>query len=276
MQVAKEGMSITAPVRLQPRDNHDPWLVRVRPNPSASLRMFCFPFAGAGASAYFPWQNLAHPSIELIAVQPPGRESRVRETPLSSLDAIASGATQAIRVYANGPYCLFGHSMGALAAFEVARKLRAEGYPPPVHLFVSARRAPHCPSELDPVHHLGDAELIEELRRRWGGIPDQVLREPELINMLLPGLRADLTAVEKYTHRQGERLDCPISVFGGEHDKTVAFEDLLAWHAHTRGTFRLRMIAGDHFFIRSHRQQIVDAVGEDLAPFLNAREYEAC
>ena len=209
--------------------------------------------------------------MELIAVQPPGREDRIRETPLSSIAAMVTEAARSISRFANQPYCLFGHSMGALIAFETARQLRTDGYSSPTHLFVSARRAPHCPERSTPIHHLADAELLEELRRRWNGIPSAILREPELVKLLLPGLRADLTAIEQYIHNLGDRLDCPVSVFGGENDRGVGRDDLLAWQRHTSGSFRLRMIPGDHFYIRDHRQEVVRAIIEDLRPYLSSR-----
>jgi medium-chain acyl-[acyl-carrier-protein] hydrolase len=212
-------------------------------------------------------------TIELLGVQLPGREQRIRERPFDRLSAIVPVAADAIRRHLEEPYALFGYSMGALIAFEVTRYLRAEGCPGPVHLFAAARRAPHRPDRLPKIHDLPEPELIEELRRRWGdGIPSAVLREPELLQLLLPGLRADLAVIETYRHIEGERLECPISVFGGEDDKTLSRDDVQAWEELTNGPFRLRMFPGNHFFIRSRYLEVLQAVLEDLLPIVGGRQ----
>ncbi|MBZ5569138.1 MAG: alpha/beta fold hydrolase [Acidobacteriia bacterium] len=249
-----------------------PWLLRFRPNPSAALQLFCFPYAGVGASAYFSWAHELAPSIELLAVQLPGREDRIREKPFNRLSDIVPLAAQAIRPLVRGPYAFFGHSMGALIAFEVTRYLRAEAFPGPAQLFVSARRAPPRPERLARIHHLPEAEFLAALRRRWNGIPPAVLREPELLQLVLPSLRADMAVIETYTYTNGERLDSPISVFGAENDKGVDRDDLQAWGELTNGFFRLRMFPGDHFFIRSQYRKVARAVSEDFLAVLDDRQ----
>jgi medium-chain acyl-[acyl-carrier-protein] hydrolase len=250
------------------RSDHRQWLVRFRPNTTASLRLFCFPYAGMGASMFFPWAQGMHPGIEVVGVQLPGREGRIREKPFESLQRIVQEAAKSIRPYLDRPYSFFGHSMGALIGFELARYLRQEGAPTPAHLFVSARRAPRRPDSLSKIYGLPDAEFIAEIGRRWGGIPSAVLREAELLQLLLPTLRADVAVLETYIHAVGASVDCPISVFGGTGDANITRDDLLAWRDHTRGAFRLRMFPGDHFFLRGRQRDIQNAVVEDLLPLL--------
>jgi len=250
------------------RNDHRQWIVRIRPNTTASLRLFCFPYAGMGASMFFPWAQGMHPGIEVVGVQLPGREGRIREKPFESLQRLVPEAAKSIRPYLDRPYSFFGHSMGALIGFELARYLRQEGAPTPAHLFVSSRRAPRLPDSLSKIYGLPDAEFIAEIGRRWGGIPPAILREVELVQLLLPTLRADVAVLESYIHTEGAPLGCPISVFGGSSDTNITRDDLLAWRDHTRGTFRLRMFHGDHFFLRTQMQNIQNALVEDLLPVL--------
>lgn len=245
------------------------WFVRFRPEPSAALRLFCFPYAGVGASAYFPWAREIPRGIELVGIQLPGRESRIQEEPFGKLSCITDELVEHLHPHLDRPYALFGHSMGALIGFEVARRLRQEGAPAPERLFVSARRAPTIQEALPKIHKLPDDEFIREIRKRWGGIPDAVLREADLLQLLLPALRADVTVLETHIHTEGEPLDCPISAFGGTEDANLSHEDLHAWREHTRRDFRLRMFHGDHFFLRSQQRMILQALEQDLLPALD-------
>lgn len=219
-----------------------------------------------GASSYFPWVRGLHAEIELAGVQFPGREGRIREKPFIRLSLLAKAASDAIRDHLDKPYAFFGHSMGALVAFEVARFLRLEGAPGPERLFLSGRRAPTLPNLLPNIHELPDVEFIDQMQHRWGGIPPAVLQEPELLQLLLPTLRADVTVLETYAYAEGEPLDCPISVFGGESDASAKHDDLAAWSEQTSSDVRLRMFSGGHFFLRDHQRSILDAVHRDLFP----------
>jgi len=267
------GNNQIAPVNVRQIFGRDPeerrrWLLQYRPNPSAALQLFCFPYAGVGASAFFPWVGELPANIELQVVQLPGRENRAREKPLDQISAIVPLVAAAIRARVDRAYAFFGHSMGALIAFEVARHFRTAGFPGPVHLFASARRAPHRRDRLPDFHHLPDVEFLEALRRRWNGIPAAVLREPELLQLLMSSLRADVAVIETYTYVDGESLTCPISVYGGEDDSTIERDDLLSWREMTSSLFRLRMFPGNHFFIRTQHQEVIRAVIEDLLPIL--------
>jgi medium-chain acyl-[acyl-carrier-protein] hydrolase len=162
------------------------------------------------------------------------------------------------------PFAFFGHSMGALIAFELARELARRGRPGPLHLFVSGRRAPQVPDREEPLHRLPDPEFVVRLRE-LNGTPEEVLANGELMQLLLPLLRADFAVHETYEYRPGEPLAVPISALGGIADPEVRRDDLEAWRPETRGAFRLRMLPGDHFFLLSARRLVTEAVARDLA-----------
>lgn len=233
------------------------------PNSETRLRLFCFPYAGAGASVFREWANGFPAEIEVIPVQLPGRESRIREAPLRRVEALVEIL---IGDFANMdlPFAFFGHSMGALVSYELARKLRGDGKRAPVHLFVSARRAPSIPDDREPLHKLGDTELLEKLRE-FRGTPEEMFRYPELISFWLQILRADLESCEMYVYTDAAPLDCPISAFGGLEDPHVSREELLAWRDETTGSFRLHMFPGDHFFLHRCREMLLRVIAGDLS-----------
>jgi medium-chain acyl-[acyl-carrier-protein] hydrolase len=169
----------------------------------------------------------------------------------------------AIRPCLDKPFAFFGHSLGAKISFELARHLRAQGAPMPVHLFFSGSIPPQIPNSDSPIHTLPDAEFVETLRR-FNGTPEALLQNDELLQFFLPLLRADIALHETYRYIPGEPFDCPVSVFGGLEDDDVSRDHLEAWRAHTRGKFTLRMLLGDHFFLRSARKPLLEAVSHDL------------
>jgi medium-chain acyl-[acyl-carrier-protein] hydrolase len=254
-----------------------PWLTRLRAQPVASpvLRLLCFHHAGGGAASYRPWLDAMPEGVELCAVQLPGRESRLREAPFTRLGELVPVLTDALRPALDRPVALFGHSLGALVAFEVARELARRGQPLPAHLFLSGRKAPGLPPH-ERVSHLPTAELVAQVRRRWDGIPAAVLAEPELLALLLPTLRADLELVETHVHVPGPPLDCPISCFGGTTDPSASAADLAGWRAHTTKAFSVRMLPGSHFFVQAERPRVLAAVAEDLQPLLDPARRLAC
>jgi medium-chain acyl-[acyl-carrier-protein] hydrolase len=162
------------------------------------------------------------------------------------------------------PFALFGHSLGALVSFELARQLRKLGLPDLVHLFVSGHRAPQIPRPGPLTHQWPDAEFVAELRR-LNGTPEEVLQHAELMALLLPVLRADFAIIETYSGSDEEALDCPISAFGGLQDSEASYDEVAAWREQTRGLFKVRMLPGDHFFLHSARAQILRAISQDLS-----------
>jgi len=242
----------------------DPWIIRPRPNPRARLRLFCLPYAGGGASTYRAWPADLPADIEVIAVQLPGREERLREPAFSDASQLCRQLSAVLVPYLDRPFALFGHCLGGLASFELARLLRTIGAPSPVHLFVSGHCGPrkvHC---FPPLAGMSDGDLLRVLQR-LGGAPAGLVADSDDLRLILPPLRCDLTVCEAYRYVAAEPLACPISAFGGIHDEVVHRADVLAWGAETCGGFRARMFAGGHFFLNDAKQRLLQAIADDLA-----------
>lgn len=239
------------------------WFACPRPNPRATLRLFCFPYAGGGATAFRMWPHDLPPDIEVNLVKLPGRESRLREPLFTRIEPLVDAVGQALRPYLDRPFALFGHSMGALICFELARHLRSAYGCSPVRLFASGFRAPHIPDPEPPIHHLPEAEFVEEVRR-FDGTPEAVLHNAELMQLMLPILRADFTITETYVYTDAPPLDCPISAFGGLQDRVVSQALITPWSAHTSSSFTLHMFPGNHFFLHSARPLVMWSISQDL------------
>jgi medium-chain acyl-[acyl-carrier-protein] hydrolase len=240
------------------------WLAYREANPRARLRMFCFPYAGGGASAYRGWGASLPQEIEVCPVQLPGREGRLREQPFTRPEELIQAVTDALIPWFDLPFVFFGHSMGAMIGFELSRELRRRGQTLPLHLFVSGRRAPQLPTRDEPIHDLPEPEFIERLRE-LNGTPEEVLQHAELMKLLTPLLRADFAVNETYSYLEEAPLDLGISAFGGLADLDVKRDDVEAWSIQTRGRFRMRMMPGDHFFLHPQKDLIIESVARDLA-----------
>lgn len=242
----------------------DPWVYITKPNPLARLRLFCFSYAGGGASIYRSWQGKLSPDIEICAVQLPGREYRIKDLPFTQISPLVGALSQALRPYLTGPFIFFGHSMGALVSFELARELRRQHLCGPQRLLVSSHRAPQLPDLDPPIHHLPDAEFMEEVYK-LNGTPRNVLDDDEMVQMMLPVLRADFTVCETYIYRRQQPFEFPISVFGGLQDTDVPPEQLEGWREQTRATFKLTLFQGDHFYLKSCQDELLRAISTDLS-----------
>ncbi len=238
------------------------WFSNLRPNPRANIRLFCVPYAGGGAQIYQQWPDLLPPTFEVWAVNLPGRGKRLIEPSFPDLPSLVAALTEAFRPLLDKPFALFGHSMGALIAYETARALRKINSPMPVHFFASGCFAPHLPDPY-PIHHLPHQEFLNELRR-LGGMPKEVLESQELMELILPSLRADFTATEEFVYQDELPVPFPISVFGGWRDHLTTKESLEAWRIHTTGYFAMRMLPGDHFFIHSTQSLLLDLIVSEL------------
>ena len=213
------------------------------------IRLFCLPHAGSGTAAFNSWKRSLPPFVELCPILLPGREVRLDEASYSNSDLLIHNMTDALIGWLDKPYAIFGHSMGALLAFELAQNLRAKGLREPSYLFLSGRIASHLSQSHQPIHHLPHDEFIAELEARYGGLPQEILQDPEMLEFFLPILRTDLTLIETHRHRDRPPLACPMMVSAGTHDVTVSTESLAAWKNHTSGDFEVHRLAGGHFYI---------------------------
>lgn len=247
----------------QPTAN-DPWIQRPRPRPGARLRLLLLAHAGGGASAFRGWADaIDAPEVEVCPVQLPGRENRMREPAYDRLPPLVGALAAALERWRDLPYAVFGHSTGALLGFELARHAARTGVPGPVHLFASGRRAPDLPSRQRDVHRLPDGELVAELQA-LGGIPQALLDHPELLQLLLPILRADLALTETYTPTPGATIGIPITACNGDRDDKVTADEARAWGRHTTAAFRERTFPGDHFYLFARRDLVLPALSADL------------
>lgn len=198
----------------------------------------------------------------MCPVQLPGRGTRLREQPFTSFEPLIEALSEALLPYLRQPFAMFGHSMGATIAFEFARKLRRSSGPSPLRLFVSGRSAPTIPYRGLPTHTLPDAEFIEELRR-LNGTPRGVIENAELMELMLPLLRADFGLIQTYVYKPEPPLLCPITAIGGVQDEEVSRSDIQEWREQT-SSFSLKMIAGDHFFVQTAGAVLLEFLSREL------------
>jgi len=245
-----------------------PWLALRRPNLQARMRLFCFPYAGGSEIAFRTWQQNLPGTIEVLPIQLPGRSIRMKEPPLTRVTPLAQALTQALRPEMDLPFALFGHSMGGLIAFELARQLRREGGPLPVHLFISAKCCPKDANDLW-VGELPDSEIIQILQR-FEGTPREVLENDELMQLMLPVIRADMELCNTYVCDPEPPLPCPITVFGGLQDQRSGRKCLEGWRDYTSDRFTLRMFPAGHFFLQTWERSILETISRELAPHAGA------
>jgi medium-chain acyl-[acyl-carrier-protein] hydrolase len=248
---------------------NSPWFVKHRSRPGGVLRLFCFPYAGGGALAYHQWWRELPPEIDVVPVELPGRGHRMREPARRSFPGLISEIEAAISPHLDIDFALFGHSMGATIAFELVRQLRRRGLPQPRLLIVSGRRAPQLPADDPPTYNLPEAEFIAELHK-LNGTPKEVLDSQELMSLMLPLLRADFELIQTYQFTPDAPLSCPISAYGGTEDSELPRNRLLPWREQTTGEFSLRMLTGDHFFLRSSQTELLRLISRDLIRVMNS------
>jgi medium-chain acyl-[acyl-carrier-protein] hydrolase len=240
------------------------WVIFPKQTKSAAMRLICFPSAGGGGSVYRVWADEIRPDVEGGWALWPGRESRIREAPCASIEELVPALTSGLTRSLDCKFVFYGHSLGAKIAFEVCRELRRRQHAGPVHLFVGACHAPHLPWHQPVLHQLAENQFIEQVQTRYGGIPRQVVDDPELRALFVPALRADMRLVETYKCAPEPPLSCPITAFGGAADRTVEPWALDAWRQQTCNNFRIETVAGDHFFVHSGRQRLLQAIAAVL------------
>lgn len=246
----------------------DEWVVRYQPNEQARLRLFCFSYAGGGASIFRPWVDILPVEVEVCSIQLPGREYRVGSPAYTRIAPLEEALAEAIVPYLDRPFAFFGHSMGALVSFELARLLRKKYDKHPEHLFLAAYRAPQLPNPNIKIYHLPSEVFKVVLRSE--GIAEMVLQNEELMQAMLPTLRADFELCDTYEYTEETPLACPFSLFGGLEDVRISQTDLELWPQHSSVGCSLTMLPGSHFFLHSAQDQLLAAISRELQELLDA------
>lgn len=241
------------------------WLVRPQKQARPQLRLFCFAYAGGSGWIFRPWAKQLPTNIEIAAIELPGRGKRLADSPITSLPLLIEALGPQLLPYLDIPFAFFGHSLGALIAFELCRWLRQTVQLVPAHFYVSAARAPHLLIEPPLMHRLSSADFIDRLKH-YQGTPISVLNNAELIDLMLPTLRADFTLLETYRYRPEAPLNCPITGFWGQQDGIVGRRDVADWQVQA-AKFELDAVFGDHFFM--HRSAFI----QQLLPMLKRLIY---
>lgn len=239
------------------------WLTVLHPKPNARLRLFIFPYAGAGPAVFREWPQHLPSDVEALVLQLPGRGSRFDESPYTRLAPLVEDMAAGIRAYLEAPLVFFGHSMGAVLAFELARYLRGRSISP-LQLHVSAYPTPRLSNQRPPIHGLPDGEFVEEIRS-LKGTPEEVLESEELLELFLPLLKADFELVETYRYRGAEPLDLPIFAYGGDADAWTDPQDIHAWREETKVSFAAEIFPGDHFYLNARASALLASVSGHLS-----------
>jgi surfactin synthase thioesterase subunit len=245
------------------------WFPNQSTDARISMRLFCFPYAGGGRYVFNGWKHNLPNWVQLMPLSLPGRDMRLKEPRLTDLKVLLDTLESTITPYLDKPYAFFGHSMGALIAYELAHRLVDRGVRLPERLFLSGRVSPTSGYEKDPIHHLPDNELIEKIKK-LNGVPNEVLKNKELIELVLPILRADFKLIETWTNDPNKTLDIPISVLGGVDDPDVTAERLYRWKDCTSAFFDMQMFQGDHFYLRASETELLARLAYEIDK-LNAK-----
>jgi medium-chain acyl-[acyl-carrier-protein] hydrolase len=246
-------------VRWHPTDASK-WLVGPPASGTASLRLLCIPHAGGSPSAFRPWANLLPSGVELVVAQLPGRESRFSEPALKDIDAVVAGLNSAVDHLPPLPLVMFGHSMGALIAYELAQKWQNNGRPAPVLLAVSGHGSPQNPRNYQNMLDPASEQFASQVASRYEAIPATILADPALLAFYLPLLRADFTIVTRYAPRNHAPLSCPLLALGGDTDAHLSTDALSPWQACTTGRCDVQVFSGGHFYLVQHAQAVLDTV----------------
>jgi surfactin synthase thioesterase subunit len=240
----------------------------VIPNPirAPKARLLCFPYAGGSAATYSSWENAIHNDVELVIIQPPGRASRMLEEPHQNMNSIIRELLLEFEFITDVPYVLFGHSLGSRIAFELACRIKKQHGRPPSHFIASGSRAPHLSINSKKKSQSTDDQFIFELKE-LGGTPDEVLQNHELVQLLLPMLRADFNIAEQYQANQVQ-IDCPFTILSGDIDHGITKPELQAWQDLTEQDIALEYVSGGHFFIEDSRQLVIQLVNSLLEKIL--------
>jgi surfactin synthase thioesterase subunit/uncharacterized protein YbdZ (MbtH family) len=235
----------------------DAWFKRFGDCKDAARRLICFHHAGGGPSLFRNWQRYCPADVEILAIASPGREARLNEKPFDNMGQYVDSLLAVLPT--DKPFAFFGHSLGAVISFELARQLHERGMPVPAHLFVSACPAPKLDPEPDPTPPPSDQALIEDITS-MGGTPREILESPELLQMLLLPLRADYKLMDDYVVPRHCHVRFPVTAYSGTADKEVPLNDILAWEHWAERGFELRTFAGDHFYLKDHEDILIQDI----------------
>ena len=238
------------------------WIRRYHPSDASAGRLVCFPHAGGSASYYHPLSERFSPAVDVIALQYPGRQDRRQEACIRNIQILADKITEQLLRLSDKPTLFFGHSMGATLAFEVAWRLEEKGRNAPLRVIVSGRSAPGIVRS-ERVHQLDDAGILAEIRH-LNGTESALLEDEEILRMSLPSIRGDYQAIETYSYTAGRILGCPITMFTGDSDPRTTIEEADAWRYYTKGSFRIRVFPGGHFYLSVNTASVVAEIARDL------------
>ena len=241
-------------------------------DPECGRRLFCLPHSGGGSARYYTWRLLLAPRIEVVPIQLPGREMRYQEEPYTRLDRLIDDLVVPLSPYLDKPYAVFGYSVGAYIGFELVREIRRRGLLLPQAFLVAAAKSPEQEPPQPFIHQMSDTDLLHRINTRYGGIPEIILNEKQLLQIYLRAIKADFALMETYVYYEEKPFDFPIMTFGGEQDRMVVEEDLAGWRAHTSGAFSLSMMPGDHFFVQEQQGPLLEQIKEALASFSRRSE----
>jgi len=241
----------------------NPWFQVSKPVSEPIMRLFCFPYAGGSAHIYHDWYKFLPPNIEVVGVQYPGRGMRFSEPPITSCEKMLAILLTQIQPYLDRPFSFFGHSNGGLISFELARALQRNGVQSQCYQFISGKRAIHLPHKNKILHRLSEHDFVNELVE-LGGTPEEMLRDPEVMALFTPVIRADFTISETFTFQGTEKLHCNTSLLYGTQDKDIPSADVLRWQELIVGDVDSQAFDGHHFFINSHKQDVLALVNERL------------
>lgn len=216
---------------------------------SNSMKLFCFPYGGGAATIYFSWKEKILSSIDAFGIALPGRGARYNEPSINNLSSLIAQLYHNLTNLKINKYILFGHSFGGLVAYELAKYIQLKQQMPlPKHVIISATGAPHTLYESKELCQLDDYTLAKKLNE-WGGIPNVIMKEPDLLSLFIPAIRADITMMANYIINSIVRLKCPITVFGGDKDPNLTIDNLSSWSNYTELSFSCKLFKGNHFYI---------------------------
>jgi medium-chain acyl-[acyl-carrier-protein] hydrolase len=245
-----------------------------QPREAARARLVCFPHCGGSASAFFSWGAQLGAAIECVSVQYPARGQRINEAPLTTIAELTAEIGGRWDELSDLPLAFYGHSFGALVAFELARYLRRRGLAGPTWLAVGASSPPHDEPPSPAIHALPDAAFIEAIQARYGGIPVAVAQERELLSLFMCAMRADFKAYEQYRAEPDAPLSIPITAFAGDEDPAATPERMREWEMYTETEFDLKVLSGGHFFPKPSLAILIQTIKERLLPQVDAVRIE--